>query len=246
MNGRLSGKCALVTGAGAGIGKAMVLAFAAEGARVIATNRAGPSLDALRKIDGLEVVAFDVTDDKAPADLARTIPLPDIVANVAGYVHDGTILDCSAADWRRSFDINVDAVFRLTQAFLPAMLERGSGNFINVASVAGAVKGFPRRFAYGATKAAIVGFTRGLAVDFAANGIRANVICPGTIDTPSLEARAQATGDRDKAWQVFIGRQPVGRLGRPEEIAALAVHLAADESAYTTGAVYVADGGSTA
>lgn len=237
---RLEGKTAIITGAGAGIGRAIALAFAAEGAKVIATSRSPFTLPA-----PIETHSLDVGDRHAIAAFAGSVGAVDILVNVAGYVHAGTILDCDEDDWARSFDINVSACFRLAKALLPGMLERGSGNIINVGSIAGAIKGTPNRFAYGASKAALMGLTKGLAADFADRGIRANLIAPGTTESPSLDQRARDTGDYEAARAAFVARQPLGRLGRPEEIAALAVHLASDESAYTTGAVYVADGGAT-
>jgi 2-keto-3-deoxy-L-fuconate dehydrogenase len=240
MSQRLKGKTAIVTGAAAGIGRAIVDAFAGEGARVLATSRSSFALPSAS-----EVHRLDVADPDAIIKFSATVDRVDILVNVAGYVHDGDILGCTDAEWQSSFDINVTGPFRLIKALLPRMLEQGSGNIINIGSIAGALKGTPNRFAYGASKAALLGLTKGLAADFAGRGIRANYIAPGTTDTPSLDIRARATGDYDAAKTAFIARQPLGRLGRPEEIAALAVHLASDESAYTTGAVYIADGGVT-
>ena len=237
---RLDGKTALITGAGAGIGRAVALAFAEEGARVIATSRSAFALP-----EPIETRLLDVGDREAVAAFTAALGPLDILVNVAGYVHAGSILDCDEDDWARSFEVNVTACFRLAKALLPGMLERGRGNILTIGSIAGALKGTPNRFAYGASKAALVGFTKGLAADFAGRGIRANLIAPGTTDSPSLDQRARDTGDYEAARAAFIARQPLGRLGRPEEIAALAVHLASDESAYTTGAVYVADGGVT-
>lgn len=237
---RLDGKTAVITGAGAGIGKAIALAFAAEGAKVIATSRSPFALPA-----PIETRRLDVSDRQAIASFAAGVGDVNIVVNVAGFVHAGTILDCDEDDWALSFAVNVTASYRLIKALLPGMLARGDGNIINVGSIAGALKGVPNRLAYGASKAALVGLTKGLAADFVSQGIRANLIAPGTIDSPSLAQRARDTGDYQSARDAFIARQPLGRLGLPEEIAALAVHLASDESAYTTGAVYVADGGVT-
>jgi 2-keto-3-deoxy-L-fuconate dehydrogenase len=240
MSLRLQAKNAVITGAGAGIGRAIALAFAAEGANVIATSRSPFTLPS-----PIETRILDVRDGGAIEGFAKDVGDVDILVNVAGYVHAGTILDCDEEDWARSFDVNVTASYRLIKALLPGMLTRGYGNVIKVGSIAGALKGTPRRFAYGASKAALVGLTKGLAADFVAQGIRTNLIAPGTTDSPSLDQRARDTGDYEAARASFVARQPLGRLGRPEEIAALAVHLASDESAYTTGAVYVADGGVT-
>jgi 2-keto-3-deoxy-L-fuconate dehydrogenase len=240
MSQRLKGKRAVVTGAGAGIGRAIVQAFAGEGASVIATSRSSFVLPSAS-----EVYRLNIADPSAITAFAKSVGGVDILVNVAGYVHAGDILECSEAEWQASFDINVTGPYRLIKALLPRMLEQGSGNIINIGSIAGALKGTPNRFAYGASKAALLGLTKGLAADFAARGIRANYIAPGTTDTPSLDVRARATGDYEAAKAAFVARQPLGRLGRPEEIAALAVHLASDESAYTTGAVYIADGGVT-
>lgn len=237
---RLKGKTALITGAGAGIGRAIALAFADEGAHVIATSRSSFELPA-----PIVTHSLDVADAAAIAAFAASQGAIDIIVNVAGYVHAGTILDCSDEDWATSFAVNVSGPFQLIRAFLPRMIAQGWGNIINVGSIAGAIKGTPNRFAYGASKAALVGLTKGIAADFVGQGIRANLIAPGTTDSPSLNERAKATGDYEAARTAFIARQPMGRLGQPEEIAALAVHLASDESAYTTGAVYVADGGVT-
>lgn len=240
MRHRLERKTALVTGAGAGIGRAIALAFAAEGAHVIATSRSPFEMPCASAVHRL-----DVADPNAIAAFAAGIGTVDILVNVAGYVHAGDIMGCSDDEWQLSFDINVTGPFLLIKALLPRMLEQGHGNIINIGSIAGALKGTANRFAYGASKAALLGLTKGLAADFAGQGIRANYIAPGTTDTPSLTERAKATGDSEAAKAAFIARQPLGRLGRPEEIAALAVHLACDESAFTTGAVYVADGGVT-
>ncbi len=237
---RLEAKTAVITGAGAGIGHAIALPFAAEGARVIATSRSPFEVP-----KPIEARILDVSDREAIAAFADEAGDVDILVNVAGFVHAGTILDCDETDWAKSFEVNVTASYRLTKALLPGMLARGYGNIINVGSIAGALKGTPNRLAYGASKAALVGLTKGIAADFVGQGIRANLIAPGTTDSPSLDQRARDTGDYEAARAAFIARQPLGRLGRPEEIAALAVHLASDESAYTTGAVYVADGGVT-
>lgn len=242
MTGRLTGKTALVTGAAQGIGREAARQFAAEGATVWATDR---NLDALAGLDGCTLRQFDVLDpDQIGAVLDEAGPL-DVLFNCAGYVAGGTILECSEEDWSFSFDLNVTAMYRIIRKALPAMLEKGGGSIVNMASVAGSVTGVPNRFAYGASKAAVVGLTKSIAADFVAKGIRCNAICPGTVDTPSLHQRLRDTGDYEGAWAAFTARQPMGRIGKPEEIAALALYLASDESAFTTGQVHVIDGGWT-
>ena len=247
MSARLAGKRCLVTAAGAGIGRATALAFAREGAEVLATDIDEPALRALETGNPLiHTAQLDVTDPDRIVSLVEAQPGIDVLFNCAGYVHAGSILDTDEAAWRRSFAINVDSMFRLCKAVLPGMLARTGGSIVNMASVASTVKGVPNRFAYGTTKAAVIGLTKAIAADFVAKGVRCNAICPGTVKTPSLEQRVAALGgDRDAAWRGFIERQPMGRLGTPEEIAALAVYLASDESAFTTGAIHVVDGGWT-
>nr|WP_173645516.1 SDR family oxidoreductase [Marinobacterium profundum] len=240
---RLAGKTALVTAAAQGIGKATVELFAAEGARVIATDINAQALEALQGVAGVETRVLDVTDADAVAALARDVGALDVLFNCAGFVHSGNILEVSDKDWDFSFQLNVTAMFRMIRTFLPAMLEQGGGSIINMASVAGSLKGVPTRCAYGATKAAVVGLTKSVAADFVQQGIRCNAICPGTVESPSLEGRMQATGDYAKARADFLARQPMGRLGRPQEIAELALYLACDASAYTTGQTHVIDGG---
>ncbi|HWG65876.1 MAG TPA: SDR family oxidoreductase [Rhodanobacteraceae bacterium] len=247
MNARLEGKHCLLTAAGAGIGRATALAFAREGAQVLATDIDAAALRSLAKEHGaIRTAMLDVT---APAQIAALVdanPGIGVLFNCAGWVHAGTILDTDDDAWQRSFSINVDSMFRLCKAVLPGMLERGRGSIINMASAASSVKGVPNRFAYGATKAAVIGLTKAIAADYVARGVRCNAICPGTVKSPSLEQRVAALGgDRDAAWKSFIDRQPMGRLGTPEEIAALAVYLASDESSFTTGAIHVIDGGWT-
>ncbi len=240
MSGRLAGKTALITGAGQGIGHASAALFAAEGARVIATDRA-PRL--LEDLTGCEHRPLDVTDLAAIGALADEIGPIDILFNVVGYVHAGSILDCDEAAWKTSVDLNFTAMYRTARAFLPGMIAKGGGSIVNMSSIASSVKGIPNRFAYGATKAGVIGLTKAIAADFVAQGIRCNAICPGTIDTPSLQQRLHDTGDYDQARAAFIARQPMGRLGKAEEIAQLALYLASDESSFTTGAIHVIDGG---
>ena len=219
MSGRLHGKTALVTAAGQGIGKASAELFAAEGARVHAVDIDAAALDALS--DSVAHVA-DLTDADAIAALYEAVGPVDVLFNCAGFVHSGTILECDEEDWAFSNALNVTAMYRTIRAFLPAMLERGGGSIVNMASIASSVKGVPNRFAYGATKAAVIGLTKSVAADFVGRGIRCNAICPGTIETPSLRERLRETGDYEAARAAFVARQPMGRLGRPEEIAALA------------------------
>jgi 2-keto-3-deoxy-L-fuconate dehydrogenase len=246
MSGRLAGKRALVTAAGAGIGRAAAIAFSREGATVLATDIDVPALATLaREGAGVATARLDVTDPAAIAALAEREAAFDVVFNCAGVVHHGTILDCDDGDWAHTIALNVTAAYRLIRAVLPAMLAAGGGSIVNVASVASSVTGVPNRFAYGASKAAVIGLTKAVAADFVGKGVRCNVICPGTIDTPSLAGRIAATGDAEAARRAFVARQPMGRLGHASEVAALAVYLASDESAFTTGAVHVIDGGWT-
>lgn len=245
MSGRLSGKHVLLTAAGAGIGRATALAFAHEGAKVLATDIDSNALDSLAKEHAsITAKVLDVTHTDSIEALVHASGPFDVLFNCAGYVHAGSILDTDDAGWRRSFTINVDSMFHLCKAVLPGMLERGKGSIINMASVASSIKGVPNRFAYSATKAAVIGLTRSIAADFVARGVRCNAICPGTVKTPSLGARVRALGGDEAAhWRSFAERQPMGRLGEPEEIAALALYLASDESAFTTGAIHIVDGG---
>ena len=238
--GRLDRKTVLITAAGQGIGRETAALFAAEGAKVWATDIDAAKLTGLA---GCEHFSLDVRDPaNIAAVLSRTGPL-DVLFNCAGYVANGTILDCVESDWAFSFELNVTGAYRLIRAALPAMLNHGGGSIINMSSVASSVKGVANRCAYGASKAAMIGLTKSIAADFVARGIRCNVICPGTVDTPSLHERLRNTGDYDAALRAFVARQPMGRTGRPSEIAALALYLAADESTFTTGQPFVVDGG---
>jgi 2-keto-3-deoxy-L-fuconate dehydrogenase len=245
MSARLGSKRCLVTAAGAGIGRATALAFAREGANVLATDIDAAALETLRAENPAVLTrTLDVTDAVQIAALVDANPQIDVLFNCAGYVHAGSILDTGEDAWRRSFAINVDSMFWLCKAVLPGMLARGKGSIVNMSSVASSVKGVPNRFAYGTTKAAVIGLTKAIAADYVTSGVRCNAICPGTVKTPSLEQRvATLGGDPDAVWKGFIERQPMGRLGAPEEIAALAVYLASDESSFTTGAIHVIDGG---
>jgi len=243
MTDRLKGKRAFVTAAAAGIGRASAIAFAREGAHVIATDIDDKSLAELKQQGVAEVARLDARDSAAVAAIAaRTGPV-EVLLNAAGFVHHGTILDCSEDDWDFSFDLNVKSMHRTMRAFLPGMLAAGKGSIINIASAAGVFKAAPNRYVYGATKAAVAGLTRAVAADFVGKGIRCNAICPGTIETPSMLGRAAALGSGGR--EMFVSRQPMGRLGTAEEIAALAVYLASDESSFTTGVAHIIDGGWT-
>jgi 2-keto-3-deoxy-L-fuconate dehydrogenase len=238
--GRLSGKTALVTAAAQGIGKASAELYAREGARVIATD-INEAL--LAELTGCETRRLDVLDPQAILDLAAELGPVDVLFNCAGVVHSGTILDCDEAAWAFSTDLNVTAQYRMIRAFLPAMLAAGGGSIVNMSSVASSIKGVPGRFAYGATKAAVIGLTKAVAADFVGQGVRCNAICPGTVETPSLNQRLADTGDYEAARAAFTARQPMGRLGKPEELAQLALYLASDESSFTTGQIHIIDGG---
>jgi 2-keto-3-deoxy-L-fuconate dehydrogenase len=233
-----------LTAAAAGIGRATAEAFAAEGAKVIATDL---NLDGLKGLAG-EVRQLDVRSSEAVAALAREVGPIDVLFNCAGFVHHGTILDCTEADWEFSFDLNVKSMHRTIRAFLPGMLKKGGGSIVNVASAASSVRGIPNRYLYGASKAAVIGLTKAVAADFIRRGIRCNAICPATVESPSLDQRieglAQQSGQSVEAVRkAFIDRQPMGRIGKPGEVAALAVYLASDESAFTTGHAHIVDGG---
>jgi len=241
MSGKLDGKTALITGAAAGIGRATAQLFAAEGAKLIVTDRD------LKGLDGLagDKRQLDVTDAAAITALAKDIGRLDVLFNCAGFVENGTILDNDDVQWEKSFDINVYAMARMIRAFLPAMIEGGGGSIINVASVAGSIKGVPNRCIYGASKAAVIGLTKSVAIDFVTKGIRCNTVCPGTVDSPSLQQRLADTGDYDAARRAFTARQPMGRLGTAEEIAGIVLWLASDDSKFATGQNFIVDGGIT-
>lgn len=237
---RLSGKTAIVTAAAQGIGRAAAELFAREGARVLALDI---NADALATLEGCEAHAVDLMDGQAIKDFAEQVGAVDILFNCAGFVHAGTILTTEEVDWDFSFDLNVRSQFRLIRALLPAMIANGGGSIVNMSSVASHVIAVPNRFVYTASKAAVIGLTKSVALDFVGSGIRCNAICPGTVQSPSLEERMAATGDAEAARAAFTARQPMGRLGRAKEIAELALYLASDASSYTTGAVHVIDGG---
>lgn len=240
--GRLTGKKALVTAAGQGIGLASALAMHREGAEVIGADINATALEALAA-QGVQTRLLNVRDKAAVDQAAAEIGALDVLFNCAGFVAAGTILDCDEDQWAFSMDLNMTAMFRMCKAFLPAMIAGGGGSIINMASVAGSVIAAPNRFVYGATKAGVIGLTKSIAADFITKGIRANAICPGTVESPSLDQRLRDTGDYEAAKRAFIARQPIGRIGKPEEIAALVVYLASDESSYTTGVAHVIDGG---
>jgi 2-keto-3-deoxy-L-fuconate dehydrogenase len=245
VGGRLQGKKALITAAAQGIGRASALAFAREGAQVVATDVNEAKLRELAGTPGITVRRLDVTDRAAIEALAAELGALDVLFNCAGYVAGGTILECDDKSWDFSNDLNVRAMFWMTRAFLPAMIANGGGSIVNMSSVASSVKGVINRFVYGTTKAAVIGMTKSVAADFIKQNIRCNAICPGTVQTPSLDDRINSAADPVEARKAFIARQPLGRLGSAEEIAALAVYLASDESAYTTGTINVIDGGLT-
>ena len=243
MSDRLKGKRAFVTAGAVGIGRACAIAFAREGATVIATDIDEKGLALVAKEGVAETARLDVRDGSAVEAMAKKVGKVDILLNAAGFVHHGTVLDCSDEDWDFSFDLNVKSMHRTIRAFLPGMLENGKGTIVNISSAAGVVKAAPNRYVYGATKAAVAALTKSVAVDFITKGIRCNCICPGTVETPSMLDRAAAAGPNGR--EMFIARQPMGRLGTAEEIASLAVYLASNESTFTTGVAHVIDGGWT-
>ena len=245
MTNRLKNKKALITAAGQGIGFATALAFANEGAKVIATDINPDTLNSLSNENSqIGTRVLDVTKTDEIQQVAEEMGAIDVLFNCAGFVHHGTILDCEESDWEFSFNLNVRSMYRMIRAFLPLMLKAGRGNIINMSSVASSVMGLPNRFVYGASKAAVIGLTKSVAKDFIKQGIRCNAICPGTVESPSLQERIKAQGGNpEEVRAAFIARQPIGRIGKPEEIAAIALHLASDESAYTTGVAFIIDGG---
>lgn len=241
---RLANKKVLITAAAAGIGRATVLMFQREGAQIWAADINQAGLDSLKtELPEINTVNLDITEQNAVTAFISEAPTFDVLFNCAGFVANGSLLDCSEADWDFSFELNVKAMFLLTKAVLPSMLEQGKGNIINMASVVGVGTAAVNRFAYGTSKAAVVGMTKSIAADYVTQGIRCNAICPGTVETPSLQDRLNAFDDPDQARKDFIARQPMGRLGQADEIATLALYLASDESAYTTGVAHTIDGG---
>ena len=243
MAGRLAGKSALVTAAAAGIGRATALAFAAEGAKVWATDIDTAGLAPLGSTPGIETFRLDVLSETDIAAAIARIGTVDVLFNCAGFVANGNILECSTKDWDFSFNLNARSMFMLTKAVLPGMLAKGGGSIINIASVASTIKGIPNRFAYAASKGAVIALTKAIAADFVKQGIRCNAICPGTVDTPSLADRINAYDDPVEARKAFVARQPMGRLAQASEMAHLAVYLASDESVFMTGQAVINDGG---
>ena len=244
MKQRLKGKNVLVTAAGQGIGRASALAMAEEGAQVFATDVNMETLSTIRNAnhENIEIFELDVRNDDSVREGVRRA-VPDVLFNCAGFVHNGTILEAQDEDWDFAFDLNLRSMLRTIRASLPGMLERGSGSIINMSSACSSIIGAPNRFIYGTTKAAVLGLTKSVAIDYITQGIRCNAVCPGTVDSPSLHDRLHATGDYDAAMKAFVARQPMGRIAQAEEIAALVIYLASDESAFTTGQGHVIDGG---
>jgi 2-dehydro-3-deoxy-L-fuconate 4-dehydrogenase len=245
MAGRLAGKTAFITAAGQGMGRGAALAFAREGAKVWATDLNGKTLGEIEGKDGIRTRVLDVTDETAIKNVAGEVGDIDVLFNCAGIVHHGTILDCAPKDWDQSFAVNVKSMYLVTRAFIPGMLRKGRGSIINMASVASSIRGLPNRFVYGASKAAVIGLTKAIAADYVGKGIRCNAICPGTVDTPSLQGRINAQPDPAQARKDFVARQPMGRLGTVDDITGILVFLASDESLFATGNAYSIDGGMT-
>ena len=243
MGSRLAGKTVLLTAAAQGIGRASALAFASEGGRVTATDVNDEKLAEIAGVAGIETRHLDVTDPAAIEAAARDVGPPDVLFNCAGFVHHGSVLSTGEDEWRFSMTLNVDSMYRMIRAFLPGMIGRGGGSIINMSSVASSIRGLPNRFVYGTTKAAVIGLTKSVAADCIRDGVRCNCICPGTVETPSLEDRIAAFDDPARARKEFVARQPLGRLGTADEIASIAVWLASDESTYATGTAFVVDGG---
>lgn len=247
MPNRLRGKKTLITAAGQGIGRSSAIAFAAEGAKVLATDINSYSLDSLKEeFPEIQTRLLDVSKPEEIKKIALNTGAIDVLFNCAGFVHHGTILECEESDWEKSFKINVRSMYLMIRAFLPGMLESGGGSIVNMSSVVSSMKGLPNRFVYGASKAAVIGLTKAVATDFINQGIRCNAICPGTVDSPSLQERIKEQGGNfEEVLAAFVQRQPIGRLGTPDEISALALYLASDESSYTTGVAWCIDGGMT-
>src|SRR5437762_4819801 len=245
MAGRLAGKVAFVTAAAQGMGRGAALAFAREGARVWASDLNAAKLGEIEGKDGIRTRPLDVTDEQAIARIAQEVGDIDILFNCAGIVQHGTILDATPKDWDTGFAVNAKSMYLVSRAFLPGMLKKGRGSIINMASVASSIRGLPNRFVYGASKAAVIGLTKAIAADFVRQGVRCNAICPGTVDTPSLEGRIQAQPDPERARKDFVARQPMGRLGSVDDITGILVFLASDESLFATGNAYSIDGGMT-
>ena len=242
---RLAGKTAFITAAGQGIGRAAASAFAREGAKVWATDLNAKTISELEGKDGIRARALDVTDEAAIDKAASEVGDVDVLFNCAGMVHHGSILDASTKDWDQAFAVNAKSMFLVARAFIPGMLKKGRGSIINMASVASSIRGLPNRFVYGASKAAVIGLTKSIAADFVGKGIRCNAICPGTVDTPSLQGRINAFADPVQARKDFVARQPMGRLGTVDDITGILVFLASDESLFATGNAYLVDGGMT-
>jgi 2-keto-3-deoxy-L-fuconate dehydrogenase len=245
MAGRLAGKTAFITAAGQGMGRAAAVAFAREGAKVWATDMNAKTVGELEGKDGIRTRALDVTDEAAIQKLSQEVGPVDILFNCAGIVHHGAILDATTKDWDQAFAVNVKSMFLVSKALIPGMLKKGGGSIINMASVASSLKGLPNRFVYGASKAAVIGLTKSIAADFVSKGIRCNAICPGTVDTPSLQGRINAFADPVQARKDFVARQPMGRLGTVDDITGILIFLASDESLFATGNAYSIDGGMT-